>query len=70
MANRIPRNAKKLECTTLVDTIACKEGTTYKAEKTENGWIANINGKVYSLFLAFLRDSNCCNIKIIKEESL
>lgn len=69
MANRIPRNAKKLECTTLIDTLACKAGTTYTAEKTENGWIANINGEVYSLFLAFLRDANCCKI-IIKEESL
>lgn len=65
MANRIPRNATKLEVEFLTDTSAGDKGIKMIAEKTDNGWVGERNGKSWLLFVAHLRDENVCKIKVV-----
>ena len=65
MANRIPRTATKLEVEFLTETSAGDKGIKMIAEKTDNGWTGEHNGKSYHLFSAHLRNENYCKIKII-----
>ena len=65
MANRIPRTARKLEVEFLTDTSAGDKGLKMIAEKKDNGWVGEHNGKSWLLFLAHLRDENCCKIKVV-----
>lgn len=67
MANRIPRNACKMNVILLTDTTAGNAGTVLKAEKNEFGtWIGKTKeGKSYSLFIGHLRNSDLCQIEIV-----
>ena len=65
MANRIPRNARKLEVEFLTDTSAGDKGLIMMAEKTDRGWIGKHNGKDWCLFVSHLRDDNACKIKVV-----
>ena len=63
--NKIPKTAIKLEVTSLTNTSGSKKGDIFIAEKQDNRWIANINGKQFCCFIQHLRNENFCNIKII-----
>lgn len=65
MANKIPRTAIKLEVEFLTDTSAGGKGIKMIAEKTDNGWMGEYNGKSYYLFTQHLRNENYCKIKVI-----
>ena len=65
MANRIPRNATKLEVEFLTDTSMGDKGIKVIAEKKDNGWVGTYNGKNWLLFLAHLRNENYCKIKVV-----
>ena len=64
--NRIPRTATKIEVTSLIDTSATKKGDVYIAEKEDRGWIGNINGQRWYLFVQHLRNENYCTLKVIQ----
>jgi len=63
--NRIPRSATKLEVTFLSNTNASKINDKCIVEKTDRGWIGNINGENYFFFVQHLRNENYCKLKII-----
>jgi len=63
--NRIPRSATKLEVIFLHNTNASKTNDKCIVEKTDRGWIGNIQGQSYYFFVAMLRNDNYCALKII-----
>lgn len=63
--NRIPRTATKLEVTFLSKTSASEKGDKCIAEKTDHGWVGNINGESYLFFVQHLRNENYCAIKVM-----
>lgn len=65
MTNRIPKSATKLLVKSLINTSALDAGATMVAEKTNHGWVSELNGKSYFIFNEYLRDASCCRIEII-----
>ena len=63
--NRIPRSATKLEVTFLHNTNASKTNDKCIVEKTDHGWVGNINGESYLFFVQHLRNENYCALKVI-----
>lgn len=64
--NHIPRAAKKLDVTYLLETSAGAPGTHMVAEKTDNGWSGtDDSGKRWHLFVEHLRNENLCKIKFL-----
>jgi len=63
--NRIPRTATKLEVTFLSDTSASKTHDKCIVEKTDRGWVGNINGENYLFFVQHLRNENYCALKVV-----
>ena len=63
--NKIPRVATKLEVTFLSNTNASKINDKCIVEKTDHGWVGDINGERYSFFVQHLRNENYCALKVI-----
>lgn len=63
--NRIPRAAKKLAVTWLVDSNV-GAGMRMIAEKDTSGWTGtDENGKRWGLFVSHLRNDALCRIEVI-----
>lgn len=58
----LPRNAKKIEVTFLIDTSAHKAGSTVVVGKTEYG---NWSDGQFSYFVGMLRNPEICKVKVI-----
>ena len=67
--NRIPRNAKKIYITWLIDTSSTKAGDHDTVEKTERGWIGTTaTGTNYFMFVSLLRNGHAVQIDRIETQ--
>lgn len=68
--NRIPRKAKKLYITWLIDTTAHKTGEHATVEKNDSGqWIETAeSGKTYLVFVSMLRNGNVIQVDGIETD--
>ena len=67
--NRIPRNAKKIYITWLIDTSATRTGDRDTVERIDNKWIGtSATGATYSMPVSILRNANVVQVDQIETD--